>query len=242
MAIPFTIIDGYNLLHAAGLARLRYAQGDLERARHRLLGMLCEKLSPPEQQRCTVVFDGQNGPPGVSGESTHQGLKVIFAPAGSDADTVIEEMLASHSSPRQIVLVSSDHRLHKAARRRGSTPMDSDPFWDRLRERPDARTELISPADREAAKAKPSARPKSKAASSTDAWLAEFGAISVNEIAAEVRAEEQSVPGGSPWERHLSDLEQVMGDERALRKFLEDDSSGRSHKPGPAPKRPRPGL
>ena len=36
MPLPYHLIDGYNLLHAAGLAREKYGPGDLERALARL--------------------------------------------------------------------------------------------------------------------------------------------------------------------------------------------------------------
>ncbi len=218
MGVPFLMIDGYNLLHGAGLAKLRYAQGDLERARQRLLGMLCEKLSEPEQMRCTVVFDAQNAPGDVSRESKHHEIRVLFAPAGSDADTVIEELIAKHPAAKQAIVVSADHRLHKAARRKGATPIDSEPFWERLQKRPDARTALIDENDVKGPKTKPPPKTKRE----TENWLKEFGDISVDEIAAEVRAESQSVPGGSPWERHLSDLERIIADDHETERFLKD--------------------
>ncbi len=40
------LIDGYNLLHAAGLGRARYGPGDLQRARQALLRKLFELLTP----------------------------------------------------------------------------------------------------------------------------------------------------------------------------------------------------
>jgi hypothetical protein len=35
-------------------------------------------------------------------------------------------LIRKHSSPRALTVVSSDHRLHRAARRRRATPIDSD--------------------------------------------------------------------------------------------------------------------
>ncbi len=215
MGVPFLIIDGYNLLHAAGLARIRYAPGDLERLRTRLLGMLAEKLLPVEQLRCTVVFDGQSSPFDGSGEARHRDMRVLFSPATSDADTVIEELIDHHPSPRQTIVVSADHRLHKAARRRGATPMDSEPFWERIRQRDDIRTLSVEDV---APKPKPAKPARSQ---ETAAWLKEFGEFSVDEIAAEVRAEDQTIPGGSPWERTVSDLEQILSDPHRLEGFVD---------------------
>jgi hypothetical protein len=216
MGVPFLIIDGYNLLHGANLARETYGPGELQRRRERLLGMLCEKLSPAEQMRCTVVFDAQSVPGDAAREQRHQELLVIFAAASSDADTQIEELLAKHPAAKQTIVVSSDHRLHKAAKRRGARPIDSEPFWERLQQRPDARTTLVE----EPGPAPKSRRPPSVTAKETEWWLREFGEISVASLAEEVRAEEQNHPGGSPWERHLAELDQALQDDAALDDFL----------------------
>lgn len=131
------LIDGYNLLHAAGLARKRYGPGELQRRRATLLQKLASLMDPAVQARTTVVFDSQretvNDAPG-----TTSSMKVVFSTAPLEADDLIEQMLKSHSSPRQVLVVSSDHRLHKAARRRGATPVDSDVFLDQLEGEPES--------------------------------------------------------------------------------------------------------
>ena len=58
------LIDGYNLLHAAGLARRRYGPGGLEKARGSLLGFLAASLGN-ETSQTTVVFDAAAPPPGA---------------------------------------------------------------------------------------------------------------------------------------------------------------------------------
>src|SRR5690349_20885382 len=45
MSAGILLIDGYNLLHAAGMAQHDYGPGDLLRCRTRLLKWLLEKLS-----------------------------------------------------------------------------------------------------------------------------------------------------------------------------------------------------
>lgn len=220
MATPFLLIDGYNLLHAAGLARLRYGPGDLERARFRLVGMLGEKLSEPEQMRCTVVFDAQNAPSDVRREGRRHEIRVQFAPPGQDADTVIEDLISKHPAAKQLIVVSSDHRLHKAAKRRGATPVDSERFWDRLQHRPDARTALVEPPA--AAPKKPT--PKSTA---TDAWLQEFGEFSVADIAAELQAEDQARPSADPWQQNLASLDDLLDNPDLLNQWLGDDRNRR---------------
>lgn len=220
MSVPFLLIDGYNLLHAAGLARPRYGPGDLERARHRLVAMLCEKLTPAEQSRCTVVFDAQNAPADVQREARQHEILVLFAAPGQDADTVIESLIEKHPATKQLIVVSSDHRLHKAAKRRGGRPVDSEPFWERLRSRPDARKALAPPQT-----ALPARDPT---AGSTAEWLREFGAVDVDQMAAEVQAEEQTRAAATdPWQQNLAALEQVLDDPDQLNRWLGDGSSPR---------------
>lgn len=217
MATPFLLIDGYNLLHAAGLARVRYGPGDLERARQRLLAMLTEKLTVAEQLRCTVVFDAVEAPAGASRESRFRELRVLFAQPGGDADTLIEELIDQHPAAKQLVVVSGDHRLHKAARRRSATPIDSDPFWEQLRQQPDQRLGLTPPPTA------PVKHPSETVVNpDTAAWLAEFGAISVDELAAEVRAEDQAKASSDPWQRHLSELDQTLNDPQQRESWLSD--------------------
>jgi predicted RNA-binding protein with PIN domain len=126
------LIDGYNLLHAAGLAKPRYAPGDLQRRRARLLQKLAELVDPTVLARTTVVFDARRDPPTEAPVGSERGFAVLFAPKQKEADDLIEELLAKHSSPKQVLVVSSDHRLHKAARRRGATAIDSEVFLDQL--------------------------------------------------------------------------------------------------------------
>src|ERR1700733_474484 len=90
---PYFIIDGYNLLHAAGLARRRYGPGQLERCRARLLEFLVTHLTDPELERTTVVFDAADAPPGLPRHFVVGGMTIRFAAAGKDADDTIEELI-----------------------------------------------------------------------------------------------------------------------------------------------------
>ena len=128
MAAPFLIIDGYNLMHAAGMARPSYGPGLLEKCRMRLLAFLSNRLTPSEQRRTTVVFDAADALYDVPERMKVQQMTVLFAPRGGDADSLIEELIAAHSAPRQVRVVSSDHRLQKAARRRRAGFIDSEEF------------------------------------------------------------------------------------------------------------------
>ena len=123
------LIDGYNLLHASGILGRGIGPGSLERSRNALLNFLAESLPERELARTTVVFDAREAPPGLPRTLTFRGMTVRFAPRGSDADEQIEELVAANSAPRRLTVVSSDHRLHRAARRRRAKAIDSDAWY-----------------------------------------------------------------------------------------------------------------
>ncbi len=127
--MSLVIIDGYNLLHASGILARGIGPGSLERLRGALLNFLAESLDEPQLARTTVVFDAQEAPPGLPRLTKHRGITVRFAPRGSDADAEIERLIAEHHAPRRLTVVSSDHRLHRAARRRRARPIDSDKWY-----------------------------------------------------------------------------------------------------------------
>lgn len=139
MARIYLIIDGYNLLHAAGLGRRRHAPGDLERARQRLVAMLQQRLDAGTLSDTTLVFDaparqeveGESGQTGGM-RAERGGLTICYSAGGRDADAEIERMLGMHSSPGQVLVVSGDHRLHKAAGGRRATCLDSEKFLELL--------------------------------------------------------------------------------------------------------------
>ena len=140
------LIDGYNLLHASGIFPRGVGPGTLERARGALLNFLVESLNEEEIAQTTVVFDAAAAPPGLPSAMVHRGLSVLFARKNASADELIEELIVADHSPKRLTVVSSDHRLHRAANRRKATPVDSDRWFaevvrrraDRGVESPDA--------------------------------------------------------------------------------------------------------
>jgi hypothetical protein len=123
------LIDGYNLLHASGILGRGLGPGGLERSRSALLNFLVESLSEKELAHTVVVFDAGPPPHGRPRTVLHRGLTVRFSSNYENADALIEELIRQDSTPRRLTVVSSDHRLHKAARRRKATPIDSDKWF-----------------------------------------------------------------------------------------------------------------
>jgi uncharacterized protein len=141
------LIDGYNLLHAMGLLLGKVGPHGLEKARLALLGRLHGRYGP-DAGRVTVVFDASRAPPGAEAEQDYHGVRVRFA-LREEADDVIEELIRRDSTPRRLTIVSDDHRLQNAGRRRQCPVLGCLDFLDELaRPRP-------APAGRPEAPAKP---------------------------------------------------------------------------------------
>jgi hypothetical protein len=123
------IIDGYNLLNVADVPVPLRGRANLEKARLALLNFLAESLDPEEVPQTLVVFDAHDPPSGLPREMRHKGLLVRFSPRDEDADTLIEELIREDTSPRRLTVVSSDHRIQRAAKRRRARAVDSDVWF-----------------------------------------------------------------------------------------------------------------
>lgn len=167
------VIDGYNLLNATGIPSRGKGPGNLERARQALLNTLVESLPPDEVPRTIVVFDASESPWGVAREQNHRGIRVMFAAKDDDADTVIEGLIAADSAPKRLTVVSSDHRLQKAAQRRRATAVDSDVWFAQLLRDRAARSQADSPSANPTADLPKPAGPLSPG--EVEHWLREFG-------------------------------------------------------------------
>jgi predicted RNA-binding protein with PIN domain len=126
------LIDGYNLMHAAGRMNRRFGPDGLRRARLRFLNELAMTLGVQRASSTTIVFDASSLPLNQAPESTFKGMTVIYAIDDEDADTRIERLIARDSAPRSLTVVSSDRRLRRAAQRRRATSRSSDDFLDFL--------------------------------------------------------------------------------------------------------------
>jgi predicted RNA-binding protein with PIN domain len=126
------IIDGYNLLNVVGIIGRGVGPGGLERARLALLNFLAESLEPVEVPKTIVVFDSREAPWGLPRAVVHRGLSVQYASKYPDADCLIEELIQKESAPRKLTVVSSDHRLQRAAKRRRARSVDSDVWYNEI--------------------------------------------------------------------------------------------------------------
>ncbi len=123
------LIDGYNLLHVTDLFGRGKDAGTLHGSRGALLQFLALSLTASERRATTIVFDAAGAPPGLPSTVHVDHITARFARDYPDADTLLEEIIEAHKAPRGLLVVSSDHRVSRAARRRGSKTIDSDVWF-----------------------------------------------------------------------------------------------------------------
>jgi predicted RNA-binding protein with PIN domain len=178
MSAGILLIDGYNLLHAAGMGQKDYRPGDLLRCRTRLLRLLVDKLSAAEIHATTVVFDARDPPRDRPTQVVVSGIRILFANPGGDADVLIQNWLAHHPSPRRVTLVSSDRVLQCAARSSGAKFLGSRDFLDTLDRRKGAKpASRTGPLDQD----DDATRERHASAGHVAYWLKVFGDVPVVE-------------------------------------------------------------
>jgi predicted RNA-binding protein with PIN domain len=156
------LIDGYNLLHAIGVLHGQVGPHELEKARLRLLGLLHGALGPRSPD-ATVVFDAAHAPPGAAPALDYQGIHVIFAVGREQADDLIEELIERSSDPRHLHVVSDDHRLQRAARRRQCVAVGCLDYFEALQQ-PRRTRPTTSATDKET----------NRSSADTEQWLRTF--------------------------------------------------------------------
>jgi len=163
------LIDGYNLLHVTAIV----GRGGLRGSREGLLRFMASAIEPRERPQTTIVFDAAEAPPNLPRTIVVDEMTIHFSSEYDNADELIEELIEAHSAPKSLLVVSSDHRIQRAARRRKAPFVDSDVwFAEALRRR--AATRAPAPIA-----AKPAGR---LTGDEISYWLAEFGDVGEIEV------------------------------------------------------------
>ncbi len=198
------LIDGYNLLHKTNILgpapRARSHAGrpvasGLRRSREALLRFLAASIDAADLPRTTIVFDAGGAPPGLPRRVDYYEMMVRYATEYADADTLIEELIQAEAAPRSLLVVSSDHRIQRAARRRRASFVDSDRWFGELCRRRYARQQPRDPSDD-----KPSG-PLSDAevAYWLQQFLSETESIANDETDEKVAEEPTAIPDDDDW-------------------------------------------
>jgi predicted RNA-binding protein with PIN domain len=168
------LIDGYNLMHAAGAISAKVSTREAFRRRRRIfLNKLADALGAERASETTVVFDASVPPGDFPLETTYKGMTLLFAVADENADARIEKLIATHSAPKSLTVISSDKRIRQAARRRKARTLTADEFLDQLERFVDQRNgkrRMHSEED-----ARPSDDKASPSNDDTDYWMEAFG-------------------------------------------------------------------
>jgi len=128
------LIDGYNVVAPVAPPGRGVDPAWLQRERMRLLRRLAERLDDATRARTCVVFDATSPPLDRPSQFAFESIDVRFAVDYREADDLLEELIAAHSAPKQLAVVSSDHRVQAAGKRRGATAYDAQPWLDDLLE------------------------------------------------------------------------------------------------------------
>jgi uncharacterized protein len=176
------LIDGYNLLNVTGIFGEDGPGTALHRTRMAFLNFLAESFTKRERNATTIVFDAAAAPPGLPSTLAHDGMTIHFARRQSDADEMIEELLEDWKAPKSLLVVSSDHRVQRAARHCGARFVDSEVWY----------SELLTTKRRRAVTENATTKPAGKPTADELAyWLKEFGEMP----AANSEAESPFPPG-----------------------------------------------
>lgn len=167
------LIDGYNLLHVTGLFG-RGGAASFEASRNALLGFLAAAIDADERLLTTVVFDATHAPPGLPNLYTVSGITVHYARGYESADALLEELIAAHHTPRKLTVVSSDHRVQRAAKKRKAIAVESHAWYTTAAEELKSR--------RKSKRQLPEAKPEQPLTNSeVQSWLKFFGPIDVHD-------------------------------------------------------------
>jgi predicted RNA-binding protein with PIN domain len=162
------LIDGYNVMFAQGLVGKRIGPDHFRQARTRFLNKLVDALGPVEAHLTTIVFDAATPPHDLPPRSSHKGMTILYAVNDENADERIETLIAAHSAPKTLTVVSSDNRIRQAATRRKARVLTADVFLAELESRTRSPRDLPAPPNPE------QARGRALSADESAYWLNEF--------------------------------------------------------------------
>ena len=114
------LIDGHNLI-----GQLRDLTLDDPNDEAKLVIKL-RGFAARTRKRLVVVFD--SGLPGGKSPLSNHPVEVVFASSPRNADRILMRRVEETPDPRNWILVSSDHQVQNAARRRGMKVISSTEF------------------------------------------------------------------------------------------------------------------
>ena len=101
-----------------------------------LVRFLSLRMDQLERQAVVIVFDAKEVDSDHPVSIKHAGLKVEFAVNYAEADDRIEELIQQHPNPAELLLVSGDRRLHRAAQKKNAKFVDPLEWLEQFSHRP----------------------------------------------------------------------------------------------------------
>jgi predicted RNA-binding protein with PIN domain len=175
------ILDAYNVLFSSHVLPDRYAELTAPQ-----LGSLVEHAGLT-RGTIYVVCDGSRKPDEWADPAAVQ-VEVLYAGKDRDADSLIEQLIDDAPSGKDLVVVSNDNRIQRAARRKRAVVLSSESFLHKLTDA--LRAKDAGPPEPEKPtgpfRAEPwmkkfgldprqPQQPPTDISSEADAWLKEFG-------------------------------------------------------------------
>ena len=148
------IIDTYNVLHVTGILPPDLAgietedlAGLIRESRYRsdAVYLVCDgtpTLPNPRKSSSTHAPASARDGRGQSHHVSRRRVKVMYSGVHQSADELIERMIDRSTSPKRLIVVSSDNRILRSARRRRCRTIRSDDFLAQLEH--DARRSSMS--------------------------------------------------------------------------------------------------
>ena len=128
-----TLIDGYNVMFAAGLMGRKFEPGRVPQGPPAIPQRPGRDARPGRRPHDDRRLRRQRRPRAQSRLGLqHKGITVLFAVDHDSADERIEDLIARHSNPKTLTVVSSDHRIQKAATRKKAKVLSADEFLTRM--------------------------------------------------------------------------------------------------------------
>lgn len=131
------LIDGYNLLFALGWTPVRRPRPSdseitLRQCRERLSIELAGRLPRSMVGKSVIVYDSADTRHGLPIHQYSRGTHIYFSVPYNSADEALQEILQYHPSPKQLLLISSDHAVQRKATARGARCVESEDWEDAI--------------------------------------------------------------------------------------------------------------
>jgi hypothetical protein len=111
-----------------------------------LLGLLAQVFPNEQRGDVHVVFDSALRTLDRPDHLIQNGMHVYFASGHRDADEMIIDMIQRHSAPKSLLIVSSDHQIQTAAKRRKARFSDADRWYEMTVEAHRANPQVVASA------------------------------------------------------------------------------------------------